>query len=213
MSILNLLYPLRCPMCGNVINKSSGCCADCKKAYPNGYMVKKLPCGLCVAPFEYGGIFKKAVIDFKFYNHSQYKTPMAVDIVRAVNTGHKETVFHMVTFVPMTKKAENARGYNQSELLAKEVAKRLSLPCKKLIIKTHDNKTQHKLNRNERAENVKGVFATNPKFEKKLENLNILLIDDIVTTGSTLNECISTLQKADVSQVFCAAYTIVKENI
>ena len=98
------------------------------------------------------------------------------------------------------KKRYKERGYNQSLLIAREIAKNENVKLRNNVIsKVKNNNTQSKLNKEERAENVKNVYKiTN---NKEIIDKNILLIDDIFTTGATLNECSKMLKQASAKKV------------
>ena len=104
----------------------------------------------------------------------------------------------VVTFVPMTKKEQRKRGYNQSELLAREIANSLSLECRPSLKKVKESPEQKSLSAKERAENLKGVFSCS---DAALKGKRVLLIDDVFTTGATANECSGVLLKAGASNV------------
>ncbi len=114
----------------------------------------------------------------------------------------------MIIAVPLSRKKQFKRGYNQSELIAKIIAKKSKIPYRKnILIKQKHNITQSNLNRKQRFENVKNVF----KVTNDLKNKKILLIDDIYTTGATVNECARVLKKAGASEV--VVYTVARATI
>lgn len=95
------------------------------------------------------------------------------------------------------------RGYNQSELIAAEASKRLELPCNALLKKIKDNPAQSSVNdRKKRTDNVSGVYKV--INEELVKGKYILLVDDVVTTGSTLSECARMLCRAGAKEVYCA---------
>ena len=105
----------------------------------------------------------------------------------------------------MHKKRERQRGFNQTELIARKIGKITSRPAAGLLEKIKDSRTQVGLSPKERLENVKGVFdLLTSDFNKllKSEVNNILLVDDIYTTGATMNECKKVLKKAGVKQIY-----------
>ena len=108
--------------------------------------------------------------------------------------------YDIIIVVPISKKRQKERGYNQSELIAKEISKMLSIKIEKNIIKKLKNTPpQSSLNKEQRQENIRGVYKV---FNiEKIENKNILIIDDIYTTGSTVNECSKMLRKAQPRKV------------
>ena len=122
----------------------------------------------------------------------------------------EEMCADVVTFVPMTAKEIKERGYNQSELLAEEVAKRLNLPITSTVLKIKETDKQKRLTAKERRENLKGVFAVADKTA--IKGKRILLVDDVITTGATVNECSAVLKKAGATKVssLTACITIYK---
>ena len=115
--------------------------------------------------------------------------------------------FDCVCEVPMRGRDRRRRGYNQAELLAKHTAKLLNIPHKKrLLIKTKNTKTQHSQNMEQRWMNIRNVFAVNSKYD--VTGKTVLLIDDIKTTGATLDECARTLKLKGALEVYCATALI-----
>ena len=106
----------------------------------------------------------------------------------------------------MYEKKKKIRGYNQSEILAKRVADNLLVNYDdKVLTQPFDTKTQHILSYDERIENVKGKYFANANSYN-----NILLIDDIITTGATMNECAKTLKKSGAENVYFASVAMVE---
>lgn len=102
--------------------------------------------------------------------------------------------------VPISKKRRKERGYNQSELIAREIAKKVGIEYNyQCLFKTKNIVEQSKLNKEERQKNIQGVYQINKP--QLLENKKLLLIDDIYTTGSTANECSKTLNQANPKQI------------
>ena len=108
-----------------------------------------------------------------------------------------------ITCVPMRRKNIQKRGYNQTKLLAKEISGLLGLPFVPLLKKTKDTLEQKSLSAEGRRVNVKGAFSVASKHYD-LNGKNILIIDDVCTTGSTLSENARTLKSAGASRVFAA---------
>ncbi len=110
--------------------------------------------------------------------------------------------------VPISKKRRKERGYNQSELIAKEMAKNLGIEYNTdCLIKVKNIVEQSKLNKEERQKNIQGVYELHK--QNKLQNKKILLIDDIYTTGSTVNECCKILKQASPKQI--EVFTLAKD--
>ena len=116
----------------------------------------------------------------------------------------------IIVYVPMTEAEEKKRGFNQSELLAEEVGKRLNIAVLPALIKIKETKAQKELGGKERAQNLEGAFAC--VFEQ-VNNRKILLIDDIFTTGATANECAKVLLKAKAREVNVLTAAVAKLKI
>src|SRR5699024_3264493 len=97
----------------------------------------------------------------------------------------------VITWIPVSLQRKKQRGYDQSELLARRMGKVWKRPASPLLLKKKDNKTQHELSKKERLLNVKGVYEAQGEITGK----RILLVDDILTTGSTMQEAASVLWK------------------
>lgn len=204
MKIADLFFPPRCPYCGAVIKSNERACNACLSLFPAAPFVRRLYGETCVAPFCYDGIFRKAVISFKFYNHPQYAKQFALAMHDAVGKELPDIQYDIVTCVPLSKKRKKERGYNQSYLLAKAFAKEINAPFVPALYKTRENLPQHSLPKNKRSGNVRGVYALCCP-PKKITGKTVLLIDDIVTTGSTLHECSRILKETGAARVVCAA--------
>jgi ComF family protein len=95
----------------------------------------------------------------------------------------------IVTFVPMHPTKLFQRGYNQSYLLAREISRASGIVLDNVIFTTRLSRDQVGLKKEERRENVKGVYKIKKSSFKKIKGKTILLIDDVLTTGSTVDEC------------------------
>lgn len=198
-----LLMPQRCPFCCRVIEQDQTTCKRCEKDIPVHAVFQGVKGSYkCSSAFLYSGKFKRAVINFKFNHKKQYSPQLAFFLSKCIEQNYPDMVFDCITYVPMHNIAEKKRGYNQCELLAKDLSKLMNLPCHQMLIKTKATKPQHSLNAKLRSTNLNGAFKVSDK--KLVKGKSILLIDDIVTTGSTLGECAKTLQKAKPSQICCA---------
>ncbi len=158
--------------------------------------------------FTYQGIIRKIILDYKFNDKSYlYKT-----IVNFLLKNEKFCSilqsYDIIIPVPISKKRQKQRGYNQSELLAKEIANKIAIKySKQCLVKTKNIIEQSKLNRQDRQKNIQGVYKLrNPYI---LQNKKIILLDDIYTTGSTVTECSKVLKKAQPKSI--AVLTIAKD--
>ncbi len=203
------LFPSRCPYCNCVIHHSKAMCEECSSNDEVENIVTILNSSKNISPYSYDGKYSKAVKDFKFYGNFNYGEQLAISISDSIRKVYSDVKFEYIAYVPVTKRRKRKRGYNQSELLAKNISKCLNIPYKPILVKIKENKTQHLLSRTARIENVKGCFKCNTKIN--INAINILLIDDILTTGSTLNECVSALKNSGANKVYCATFATVKK--
>lgn len=204
-SIVELFFPPRCPYCYKVMNKNDYACNDCKKLFPEKSCTRYAVGGyLCSSPFEYKDCYKDAVLKFKYGNDASLAKPLSFMIVQSILKIHGEKLaeFDLITCVPMHKNSLEKRGYNQAELLARECAKIMGIPYFDILEKFKENKTQHSIKASQRADNVKGVYRVTDKT--LIKDKNILIIDDIITTGHTLGECARILTKNGCKSVSCA---------
>ena len=150
--------------------------------------------------FKYDNLIRKLIIDYKF-NEKPY---LYRSFLEFLNNYQKEyiqfKIYDIIIPVPISKKRKKERGYNQSLLIARKISSKEKIKLvDKVISKVKNNNTQSKLNKEERAENVKNVYKITK--DKEIINKNILLIDDIYTTGATLNECSRMLKQAGAKKI------------
>ncbi|MDE7463948.1 MAG: ComF family protein, partial [Clostridiales bacterium] len=115
--------------------------------------------------------------------------------------------FDCFTFVPMFARKQKKRGYNQAELLAKAVSERTTTPCLSLLEKTINTPNQARLNREARMQNIAGSFRAVTRPPE-----HVVLIDDVMTTGTTLSECAKILKKAGAKIVYALTFASVPER-
>lgn len=221
--ILSLFYPNRCVACGRV-QKEICFCDDCRKR------VRLSPVGSCPrcggdrgkcdckttefafdgmsAPFLYTDSVRQGLLNLKFYRRPDVAGYFGRVMAEKVTRDYGGIRFDAVVPVPMTDAGRKARGYNQAELLAKEIAEILEIPLMpNALIKVKDTAVQHKLGRKERFENVRGAYEADGEVRGKC----LLLVDDIRTTGATLHECSRVLKRAGASSVFCAIAAVSRQ--
>ncbi len=163
--------------------------------------------------FQYQGLIREQIINYKF-NDEAYKYKAISNFILKNFILNNSNVFQVlnnydvIVPVPISKKRLKERGYNQAELIAKEIAKAMK---KKMLInslcKSKNIIAQSTLNKRQREENIIGAYIL--KNEKMLVNKKVLLVDDIYTTGSTANECCRILQEAKPAKV--GVMTIAKD--
>ena len=150
--------------------------------------------------FKYEEIIRNKIIEYKFNDKPYLYRMFSKIIIEDKKSCEFLNSYDIIIPVPVHKTRKKSRGYNQSELIAKELAKRLNLKFySDVLIKINNNKVQSKLNKKERMKNVKNVYKIINK--QRINNKNIIILDDIYTTGATINECIKELIKADVNKI------------
>jgi len=209
--ILDLIYPRKCYLCNKIVLKfDEFLCETCNKNLEISTRIRYLDTEktiICISPFEYSGNIRKSIIRFKFYNYKYYSNFFAEIIARELYKFNIKK-FDYICYVPLTKKSKNARGYDQSEALAKDISAIINIPCAKVLKKIRDTKPQHELKLSERKINVLGAFDINSNIN--IKNKRILLCDDIITSGTTLSECVKVLLEHDVLQVYCCTIASTK---
>ena len=224
-----MFFPEKCILCGEVIGQQKPFCATCYSywaAMPNdscvvcGCEAQECNCSdiryadRVVFAFWYGEEPLKSLI-YKLKYHPSGKTAafiaeiMATEIKRRMTGKRGGLPFEAVTFVPRSKKSLLRYGHDQAQMLAKQVAKRLGLPCVSLLSRTSGGKQQKTLGLTIRLENIRGVFA--PK-KVCADYKRVLLIDDIITTGATMSEAAHALKKGGIKFVFGAAAAKTNKN-
>lgn len=200
---LAVFFPERCAFCDKVVTPGTAVCAQCEPALPRQERPLCLRCGLsksvCTckstatvldavgAPFRYEGAVKRGILRFKENGTSLVAAHYAKEIAETVLQEFEGVVFDGVTFVPMDKADKRRRGYNQSEWLAREVAKRLELPFVPTLYKAFSTKPQKEVPASEREGNLRG--ALDCLAEAEIADKCFLVVDDVCTTGATLREC------------------------
>lgn len=216
--LLDLFFPRRCPVCGKLIpfgEDSCGChsletrrvhapaCEHCGAEADRCTcsLPGELTLGHVAAPFYYSGKPRDDVLELKFHGEKRRAERLGREMALCFAERFADVQPDVVTFVPMTKKSERARGFNQSALLAKAVAAQLFLPFGALLEKTRETETQHTLSEQERKTNLSRAFALRTQVD--VRGKTVLLVDDIKTTGATLSECERTLLENGAASVYC----------
>ena len=205
--LLRLLFPDRCIVCRRFISKGY-ICEDCmgeETAVTRSLNIQRGQSSRLMkiyTPHRYVGSYRRSIHRLKFGGVSHNAVAVARFIVDRVPDEAFEKA-DLITFVPLSKEVYRQRGYNQAELIAKELPRLKNIPVKAVLVKIKQNRPQHSLSAKDRARNVKGVFVV----EADIKGQNIILVDDIITTGETMNECSKLLFRAGAESVtgICAA--------
>ncbi len=231
--VLNALFPenVTCDICGDelVADTRYNLCGACVEKMPFVKGQVCLDCGVpmdneaeyCLrcqtsdfkfvcnrAPLVYDGEGRSLVHKFKFAGKKYMAHTLGAMMSDTfISRGMKGEI---VVFVPMTEDEENKRGFNQSELLALDVGRRLDLPVLPALAKIRSTSEQKELGGKERAKNIEGVFVLK---QPEVKDRIILLIDDVFTTGATANECAKVLLKGKAKEVYVLTAAITKPKL
>ncbi len=210
--LLNLFFPPRCPICGQ-LGKSQDICPNCQQSMPwilEGVAPAKGEFFQgCYAPLWYRDEVRASFHRFKFGGKTCYARHYATLMVQCIED-HLEERPHCVIWAPIGRRRRLRRGYDQSQLLAEELAKQLGIPLVKGLEKWRDTKPQSSLTDDSaRRANSMGAY----RMAKGVDvcGQRILLVDDIITSGSTLSECARILRTAGADSILCVAFARAKK--
>ena len=159
--------------------------------------------------FKYTDI-RREILEYKFDDKAYYYKTISQVFLKNKKICEILKTYDIIIPVPIHNKRRKERGYNQSELIARAISKTLGIPIvKNVLVKIKNTVPQSSLNKVQRAENAKGVYSA--KNHTKLRNKKILLIDDIYTTGSTLNECANALIQKGIKREQIGVLTLAKD--
>lgn len=221
-NIKSLIFPPVCGICGKL--NENYLCGRCnlelqksaefqRDSYITETGFKRKHFDEHIYFFQYQGLIREQLINYKF-NDEAYKYKAISNfilknfILKESNIFQIFNDYDVIIPVPISKKRLKQRGYNQAELISREISKKLNkVLITKCLYKTKNIVAQSTLNKDEREENIKGVYGI--KNTEKLINKKVLLIDDIYTTGSTANECCKVLEEAGAIKI--GVMTIAKD--
>ncbi len=222
--LLDLLFPPRCLACTvGLGEQEQWLCLDCEDSLPrfanepwaaNELCQKlwgRLPLGFGMALYQYqlGSEVQQVLHSLKYHDRREacrhFGRQMG-ELYREMMASGEFTPADQVAFVPMHSGKLRRRGYNQAELIAQGFAEATGLPLFTGLIKTHKTESQTRKGRAARVENQRGAFALSPKTNlKEIDGRHILLIDDVVTTGATIEQAAVPLIDAGAKWVSVAA--------
>ncbi len=223
-TLLDYFFPSYCFNCKNPVDKGKVICDECYEeigftnknaCFKCGLSEKECQCKFSVfhfsflsAPFVNEEIAKKGIYSLKFFGNKILTDFYAEHMVKSFAERTEERDFSLVTYVPMSFPGYFKRGYNQAFLLAEKVAAMLSLPVEATLKRSIFSFTQHKrCSVDERFENAYRSY----KYIKNVKG-RVLLIDDIKTTGASLEACARELLKAGADEVYCLTALVGNKN-
>ena len=204
---LELLYPTRCAFCHKLLEPGGGkVCKACRDSLPftrGAAQIQSFPhVKSCAAPFYYEGNVRASLLRYKFGGMTGYAEVYADYLSKCID--ENGIICDSITWVPLSRRRLRRRGYDQARLLAEALSAKLGVPCERTLVKTKNNPPQSRTGKAaQRRANVSGVYEAVSGAE--LAGKRLLLVDDIVTTGSTLGEAAGALLGAGAASVCAAA--------
>lgn len=222
--LTDILFPTRCPVCDRILGGDEACiCADCERRVP---LITGPTCMKCGRPVEdavqeycfectkknhrysagyaalvYNEDMRRAMSGLKFNNRRDNADFFVHELLKGCRSFVEAFAPDMLVPVPIHRSRRRTRGYNQAELLALGLSGHLGIPVIDALVREKKTLPQKKLSDTERLLNLKGAFAPNPDEGKRIIAGRILLVDDIYTTGSTLEACTETLLEGGAGEV------------
>lgn len=211
--LLDLLFPPRCVFCRKILKADeSGMCRKCSVSISrtqNGGAQSGEFFSVCVSPLYYEDSVREAILRFKFNDFTVYADVFGKLMAECIEENLKGS-YDIITWVPLSRKRLKKRGYDQAMLLAMSAALKLDDVAVELLRKHTDVPAQSGVGSAEkRRANISGVYEV--VDEELVRGKRILLIDDIITTGSTLSECSKTLKYSGAEEIVCCTLARTRE--
>lgn len=211
--MLELLFPPKCLLCRKLLqDEELDLCHKCRSDAPEcTNSRKKLPfIDSWAAVWYYEGDARKSILRYKFQGRRSYCKGYGRLLAMRLLESHPDG-FDLLTWVPVSSLRKLSRGYDQVELLARAVGQELGICPTPLLKKIRHNRKQSGIvGEAKRRANVLGVYrVTDPQL---VQNKRIVLLDDIITTGTTAGECARILLTAGAKEVHCGAMAVARHQ-
>lgn len=204
--VLDLFFPPKCPYCQKILDEPRApVCPKCQASLPwlegrAGERRVDFADG-CWSPLAYDEVVRGAIHRYKFSRVRALGKPFAALMARCLSDRLPDGA-DLICWAPLSKRRLRERGFDQAELLAREVGRLLSIAAVSALRKTRDTAPQSELEEESaRRANARGVYALLPGAD--LAGRRVVLVDDVVTSGSTLSECAALLRQGGAAQVYC----------
>jgi ComF family protein len=226
-ALTSLFYPATCVVCSGNVERSEYLCASCRGRAPRivppfcakcsepfpGAITQTFSCANCehrvlhfncaVAAYRSRGLVRKLVHEFKYAKQRHLRYPVAEWLRETLSDPRLHgRHFDLIVPVPLHPARERERGFNQAALLAELLAQSVAAPVRPVLERIRYTTTQTAHDRAERMENLRDAFRL--RKNRDVRDLRVLLIDDVLTTGSTLSECARVLKAAGAISVHAA---------
>lgn len=224
--VTGLLYPKTCPFCGRVSQEDV--CGVCRRRIRYIEEPRCMRCGKPIRQREreycrdcetrphvydrgyalwvHSGGVKYGLYQFKYHNRRIYGRFFADELRRRYGQTVRRWEIGVIIPVPLSKRKRRQRGFNQTEILASEFGKGMGIPVdRKHMVRVRDTSPQKTMDASMRRRNLRGAFAW--KGERPVRE-NVLLIDDIYTTGSTIDSAAAALKQAGAPKVYFLTVSI-----
>jgi competence protein ComFC len=221
----SLLYPPACTICARTVKPNEylcpGCtekltpiappfCAKCSEPFA-GAITSVFDCANCthrrlyfdaaVSAYRSRGIVRHVLLNFKYGRQVHLRHLVGRWLLDAFKDERvRSRQFDLIVPVPLHPAKQRERGFNQAEVLARYVSEQRGLACRPVLERTHYTTTQTAFDRDQRMQNLRGAFRL--RKSRDVRKLRVLLIDDVLTTGSTVSECARVLKKSGAASVY-----------
>lgn len=234
--MINLIYPRRCPVCDEVIHRQGYCiCYECKDRLVKvrepickkcGKMLEDDTIEYCFdcqrkpknyiegrAVYVYDSLMKESIARFKYKGKKEYAEFYSNAIVENLGDYIKKRNIELIIPVPIHRDKLKVRGFNQADVIARNIGEKLGIKVESnALVRIINTKPQKELNNIERSMNLSNAFkinSSNIKYKKSIENVNnILIIDDIYTTGATVDSCAKVINKLKYKNIYFVTISI-----
>lgn len=225
--ILDLIYPARCPVCGQiVVPRGNRICEPCRKKLQ---YITEPRCKKCSKPIEseekeycsdcerkdyhftkgyavwvYDEVMKGSIAEFKYHNKREYALFYVEELLHIYGNAILKFAPDVIVPIPIHNSKYRQRGYNQAEIIASMIGKELDIPViSNLLLRNRKTMPQKQLSDKERLRNLKKAFEFNkPVADRYGKVINkLLIVDDIYTTGSTIEACANVLKSNGVNDI------------
>ena len=208
-ALLDLLFPPRCVFCRRLLHRGEeGICPRCQQELPWALGAEAEQTGeffsLCASPLWYQDQVRASFHRYKFKGVRGYSRTYGRLVAQCVQD-HLAGRYYLITWVPLSRSRLRQRVYDQAMLLASAAALALDDVAAETLCKVRDTEAQSGLGKNDASRRANVLSAYQVTDPALVEGRRVLLIDDIVTTGSTLSECARVLRTAGATDVVCAA--------